>query len=53
MPGSLIISAILMVVMLFIGTPVAVSLGMGGMLGCYLYFGSSAFTIAAQTIWSV
>jgi len=52
MPGSLILSAILMVVMLFIGTPVAVSLGVGGILGCYLYFGSSAFTIAAQIMGS-
>ncbi|RLC36395.1 MAG: C4-dicarboxylate ABC transporter permease, partial [Candidatus Nealsonbacteria bacterium] len=52
MSGSLIISAILMVVMLFIGTPVAVSLGMGGMLGCYLFFGSSSFTIAAQIMGS-
>jgi len=52
MPGSLIISAILMVVMLFMGVPVAVSLGMGGMLGCYLYFGSSSFTIAAQVMGS-
>jgi C4-dicarboxylate transporter DctM subunit len=48
MSGSLILSGILMVVMLFIGVPVAVSLGVGGMLGCYFYFGSSAFTIGAQ-----
>jgi C4-dicarboxylate transporter DctM subunit len=48
MSGSLILSAILMIVMLFIGVPVAVSLGVGGMLGCYLYFGSSSLTIAAQ-----
>lgn len=52
MSGSLIISAILMVVMLFMGVPVAVSLGMGGILGCYLFFGSSALTIAAQIMGS-
>lgn len=48
MSGSLMFSSILMVIMLFMGVPVAVSLGMGGLLGCYFYFGSSSFTIASQ-----
>jgi C4-dicarboxylate transporter DctM subunit len=47
---SLIISAILMVVMLFMGVPIAICLGFGGMLGLYLFFGASSLTISAQVM---
>lgn len=47
---SLIISSILMVVMLFMGVPIAICLGFGGMIGLYLFFGAPSLTISVQVM---
>lgn len=52
MTTILIISISLMVILLFIGTPVAVSLCVGGAVGLYLSFGSSGLTTAALVLGS-
>jgi len=50
MYAPLLLSVTLMVILLFAGVPIAVSLSAGGLVGLYLAFGSSALITVAQTM---
>ena len=52
MAAALFLSVILMIVLMFIGTPVAVSLCVGGAAGLYMAFGSSALSTVALLLGS-
>ena len=52
MAGALFLSIILMIVLLFIGTPVAVSLCVGGAAGLYMVFGISSLSSVALLLGS-
>ncbi len=48
MDPIVIIAAIILVVLLFIGTPVPVALGIGGIMGLYALSGNAAFLVATK-----